>query len=69
MTKITQELFERSEQESDISETVMIEEDILTVVHSRMEDDKPGMTGSTSPYSVGYWFNYKPGDGEGMSMF
>lgn len=69
VTKITQELFERSEQESDISETVMIEEDILTVVHSRMEDDKPGMTGSTSPYSVGYWFNYKPGDGEGMSMF
>lgn len=69
VTKITQELFERAEQESDMSETVMIEEDILTVVHSRMEDDKPGMTGSTSPYSVGYWFNYKPGDGKGMSMF
>ncbi len=69
VTQITQELFEKAEQESDMSETVMIEEDILTVVHSRMEDDKPGMTGSTSPYSVGYWFNYKPGDGEGMSMF
>ena len=69
VTKITKELFEKAEQESDISETVMIEEDILTVVHSRMEEDKPGMTGSTSPYSVGYWFNYKPGDGEGMSMF
>lgn len=53
VTQITQELFEKAEQESDMSETVMIEEDILTVVHSRMEDDKPGMTGSTSPYSVG----------------
>ena len=69
VTKITKELFEKAEQESDISETVMIEEDILTVVHSRMEEDKPGMTGSTSPYSVGYWFNYKPGDGKGMGMF
>ena len=69
VTQITQELFEKAEQESDMSETVMIEEDILTVVHSRMEDDKPGMTGSTSPYSVGYWFNYKPGDGKGMGMF
>ena len=47
----------------------MIEEDILTVVHSKMEEDKPGMTGSTSPYSVGYWFNYKPGDGKDMSPF
>ena len=69
VTKITKELFEKAEQESDISETVMIEEDILTVVHSRMEEDKPGRTGSTSPYSVGYWFNYKPGDGKGMGMF
>ena len=69
VTKITKELFEKAEQESDMSETVMIEEDILTVVHSRMEEDKPGMTGSTSPYSVGYWFNYKPGDGKGMGMF